>query len=86
MQRCKLEYNRIVEVPASINRLHTLTFLDISNNRLLEFPKIDGLTSLLHLQISHNMLQELADFSPSPLKILSCSHNKLGALPNLEGL
>jgi Leucine-rich repeat (LRR) protein len=75
-----------VEVPAAINRLKNLTHLDISNNRLLEFPKIDGLSSLLHLQVSHNMLEEFADFSPSPLKILACSHNKLATLPNLEGL
>jgi len=47
-------FNKISTLPNSINNLLKLSFLELNDNNLLYFPKIDGLDSLQKLLLDNN--------------------------------
>lgn len=55
-----LSYNKLRQLPRSLNKFHTLTTLLLSNNQLCEIPEeIGSLVSLRHLEMNDNYLKDV---------------------------
>ncbi|KAG9396602.1 Leucine rich repeat [Carpediemonas membranifera] len=83
-----LSRNSLAALPSSITRCLALASLDVSNNRLARVPPGTGAlwTNLIHLDLSHNMLDDLSEMKPIPsLETINLSFNRLMALPDFLG-
>lgn len=78
-----LSYSQLVEVPADVFRLHHLRTLRLDNNALTSVPwsSLMALTSLTHVNLSHNKLSELPEALSkwNTVEVLDVSHNNIGA-------
>ena len=80
LQKLELHENELVgAVPNSLENLSKLTHLDLSCNQLSDLNvDMSRLTSLRHLQLSHNCLIYLPDLGPLVrLEYLDVSYNQL---------
>lgn len=85
LQQLLMTHNRINRIsPGAFNRLRSLLVLDVSVNELEKVPKerLQGLKLLRHLNLSHNVLKDLDEFSEDlkELRLLDLSYNQLGKL------
>lgn len=80
-----IKHHQLESLPINFNRLHSITFLDLSCNRLGGVPGvITELQELRELHLEHNRIslitEPLGEKLPH-LKVLQLQHNKLSELP-----
>ena len=75
-----LAYNHLMGLPAVLNSLVNLTFLDLSFNRIESIYGIDSLINLTDLNLDDNLLMELPESMCVLVKIrkISVKRNKIG--------
>ncbi|KAI8459997.1 hypothetical protein BY996DRAFT_4575209, partial [Phakopsora pachyrhizi] len=77
----------IKRVHSSIRKCHSLSRLELSNNRIadLEHARLDELTDLMSLKAHNNRLWTLPDYFKDfkTLKILNISNNKFESFPSI---
>jgi Leucine-rich repeat (LRR) protein len=75
-----LSFNHLSGLPAVLNGLMNLIFLDLSNNRIESLYGIDGVPALVNLIVDDNLLIELPDSICLLLKLkkLSLARNRMG--------
>jgi Leucine-rich repeat (LRR) protein len=75
-----LSGNKLIELPAWIDKCVNLQYLNCSDNQLTLLPESLP-TSLQYLYCSNNQLTSLPENFPNSLQILYCSDNQLTSLP-----
>ena len=86
LMRLSLEHNSLVQIPASVNCLSTLTFLNLAHNNLREIPQTIGtMTNLTVLYLNHNKIMrlpiEIGHLRSTILSRLAISNNRLETPP-----
>eukprot|EP01105_Mastigella_eilhardi_P010158 TRINITY_DN2379_c0_g1_i8.p1 TRINITY_DN2379_c0_g1~~TRINITY_DN2379_c0_g1_i8.p1 ORF type:complete len:1014 (-),score=142.83 TRINITY_DN2379_c0_g1_i8:8-2848(-) len=81
-------FNALTCMPHTLTGLKKLEILDVSHNKLTEFPNVKGLTTLQSLIVGHNPTTDCPKFveSLTNLTHLEFSHDSPAALPNLTKL
>lgn len=77
----------LTAIPAEVLANTQLKYLNLSGNRISRIPAIKTLKSLLHLDLSNNLLTNLPDDVDqlASLKTLRVRRNRLGAIPSSLG-
>ncbi|EGG07364.1 uncharacterized protein MELLADRAFT_22293, partial [Melampsora larici-populina 98AG31] len=85
LRELRLCYMGVKRVHPSIRQCHSLSRLDLSNNRIvdLEHARLDDLTDLMALKVHNNRLWNLPDYFKTfkSLRLLNLSNNKFESLP-----
>ena len=75
----KLHLKTIKEIPINCS------YLDLSNNKLINIPNINNLVELFELKLNNNYL-EYIDNLPINLSILEVKNNKIKYFPNISNI
>lgn len=88
LKQLDISDNVIAVIPSSINKLSKLEFLNVSKNKIIEFPDISGITKLDTLLIKENKLKTLPKGIEKlqELTWIDASFNQLSFLPDLKNM
>jgi len=81
-----LKNNQVTQIPADMPKMQTLTYLDLSGNKINDISNLSGLNNLDFLRLDRNQINKIPPLNLPKLTNLNIDWNNISDLSALSGL